>query len=131
MSDSSSFDGQQARSTSSSQDPSSTSRGSLEATPAWPGPRPLQNGHPSRVPLAGPSSGDHAELAAAAAASRPAAVHNTERAPTARGEATAPGPAVDLLVILQQMQEQQLQNQLQQQQQQQEYQQQQQQQQLT
>ena len=52
--------------------------------------------------------------AAAAAASRPAAAHNTEGAATARGEATAPSPAVDLLLILRQMQEQQRQQQEQQ-----------------
>ena len=77
----------------------------------------IQDGDPSGVPLSGPSSGGPAELATAAAASRPAAaVHNTEGAPTARGEATAPDPAVNLLGILHQMQEQQLQAQLQQQQ---------------
>ena len=100
-----------------------SSDSSRPETPRQEGNAQVQNGGPSRVPLTAPSSGDHAELAAAAAASRPAAVQNTERAPTARGKATAPGPAVDLLVILQQMQEQQLQNQLQQQQQQQQYQQ--------
>ena len=94
-----------------SSDPTlASSDSSWPETPRQEGNGRVQNGDPSRVPLAGPSSGDHVELAAAAAASRPAAVHNTEGATTSRGKATAPGPAV---------QEQQPQNQLQQQQQQQ------------
>ena len=88
----------------------------------------IQDGDPSGVPLSGPSSGGPAELATAGATSRPAAaVHHTEGAPTARGEASAPDPAGNLLGLLHQIQEQQLQTQLQQQQQQQQYQQQQQQ----
>ena len=127
MSDTSSFDDQQARSTSSSPDPSSTSGGSIEATPAWPGPRTRQDGDPSSIPAAEPSSGP-GELATAGATGRPApAVHHTEGAQIARGEASAPNPAVNLLGLLHQIQEQQVQTQLQQQQQQQQYQQQQQQ----
>ena len=83
-----------------SSDPTlASSDSSRPETPRQEGNGRVQNGDPSRVPLAAPSSGDHAELAAAAAASRPAAAHNTERAPTARSEAMSPGPAVDLLVI--------------------------------
>ena len=56
--------------------------------------------------LAGPSSGDRPQLAAAS--SRPPAAHHRETAPTAGGEATAPWPAGDLLGVLRQMQEQQI-----------------------
>ena len=130
MSDTSSFDDQQARNTSSSPDPSSTSGGSSEATPAWPGPRTRQDGDPGSVTAAEPSSGGPGDLATAGATGRPApAVHHTEGAQIARGEASAPNPAVNLLGLLHQIQEQQLQTQLRQQQQQQQYQQQQQQQQ--
>ena len=71
----------------------------------------LQNGDSSHVTVAALSSGDHAEHPATAAASRPAAGHNTERAAPARGEATSPSQPVDLLLILQQMQQQQIQQQ--------------------
>ena len=89
---------------------------------------PRQDGNPSGVPAAEPSSGGPGDLAAAGATGRPApAVHHTEGAQIARGEASAPNPAVNLLGLLHQIQEQQLQTQLRQQQQQQQYQQQQQQ----
>ena len=128
MSDTSSFDDQQARSTSSSPDPSSTSGGSSEATPAWPGPRTRQDGDPGSVTAAEPSSGGPGDLATAGATGRPApAVHHTEGAQIARGEASAPNPGVNFLGLLNQIREQQLQTQLRQEQQQQQYQQQQQQ----
>ena len=86
-----------------------SSDSSRPETPRQEGNNRVQDGDPSGVPLSGPSSGGPVELATAAAASRPAAaVHNTEGAPTARGVATAPDPAVNLLGILHQMQEQQL-----------------------
>ena len=91
---------------------------------------PRQDGDPSGVTAAEPSSGGPGDLATAGATGRPApAVHHTEGAQIARGEASAPNPAVNLLGLLHQIQEQQLQTQLRQQQQQQQYQQQQQQQQ--
>ena len=89
-----------------------SSDSSRPETPRQEGNNRVQDGDPSGVPAAGPSSGGHAQLAIAAAGSLPAAVHHTEGAPTARGDPAAPDPAVNLLGLLHQIQEQQLQTQL-------------------
>ena len=68
---------------------------------------PRQDGDPSGVTAAEPSSGGPGDLATAGATGRPApAVHHTEGAQIARGEASAPNPAVNLLGLLHQIQEQ-------------------------
>ena len=71
-----------------------------------------QNGDSYRIPRAAPSGGhrEHAN-AAAAAGSRPAAAHSPERVATAAGEVRTPRTAVDILLILQQLQEPQFQQQ--------------------
>ena len=96
-----------------------SSDSSRPETPRQEGNNRVQDGDPSGVPAVGPSSGGPGELATAGASSRPApAVHHTEGAQIAWGEASAPNPAVNLLGLLHQIQEQQVQTQLQQQQQQ-------------
>ena len=66
----------------------------------------FKDDEPKGAPLAGPSSGDRPQLAAAS--SRPPAAHHREAAPTAGGKATAPWPAGDFLGVLRQIQEQQI-----------------------
>ena len=58
----------------------------------------FKDDEPKGAPLAGPSSGDRPQLAAAS--SRPPAAHHREAAPTAGGKATAPWPAGDFLGVL-------------------------------
>ena len=76
-----------------SSDPTlASSDSSRPITPRQEGNGQVQNGDPSRVPLAAPSSGDHAEHAAAAAASWPAAAHNTARPSLQAGDPNRAAP---------------------------------------